>query len=293
MKHCYFFSLIAIGALVAGCKQQAERATDVRYTIDFEQCFDTEQPMLVSEIADQVEYLELKTPDDVIITRIWDVKQLDDYLFIKARWDVYLFHKNGQFIRQVGSRGQGPEEYLVSGKPEIDRKKKEIIIADTEKFLFYDLEGNFLRSKKWKNDTKIGLSDTVIWISRITTNRQKSKAIAVSSREVGDTLAYIPNSLCDPNISSTWAGTSSTPYTRMFYHKNDTLYFKGDEANDTIWKLSGIRATPYASIAMGKYKMPIEYESWYFSFDEYRKNADRYWGVSSLVEDDRYFFLFS
>jgi hypothetical protein len=69
--------------LFAGCKKQAERNIDI-YTIDFEQCFETERQMAVSEIADNVEYIELKTPEDVIVTRVWDVKQIDDYLLIDS-----------------------------------------------------------------------------------------------------------------------------------------------------------------------------------------------------------------
>ncbi|MDR2773647.1 MAG: 6-bladed beta-propeller [Tannerella sp.] len=295
MKHGYIFSFIMICILFAGCKKQTDPGADGEsefYTIDYEQCFETEKQMAISEIADSVEYIELKTPEDIIVTRIWDVKQVDDYLVIKARLDVYLFHKNGQFIRQIGSRGQGPREYIVPVNVEIDRKKKEIIISDTEKLLFYDLEGNFLCNKKLKDVTYIGIFDSIIWISDITTNRQKCKAVAFSLQNVGDTIACIPNPLYGPIKNSGSTAIIRTIFT-MFYHKNDALYFKGDVSNDTIWKLSGVHAVPYAFIDMGKYKMPVEFEAWYSSYDTFVKNNERYWGVSSLVENDHYFFFFS
>jgi hypothetical protein len=248
--------------------------------------------MAISEIADNVEYIELKTPEDVIITRIWDVKQIDDCLLIKARHDVYLFHTNGQFIRQVGSHGQGPGEYLTCSDVEIDRKKREIIIADTEKLLFYDLDGNFLRSKKRKG-IDIGLSDTILWISKIATYEQKYKAVAVSLQDPGDTLAYIPNPVYGKTQETGPTAIIYPSLMDMFYHKNDSLYFNGDESNDTIWKLSGVQAEPYAVIDMGKYKLPLEFEAWYSSYDTYMKNRERYWAVSLLVEDDHYFFLLS
>jgi hypothetical protein len=291
MKHCYFFYW-AICFLLPGCTPQTNHNTDI-YTIDFEQGFDTERQMAISEIADNVEYIELKTPEDIIITKIWDVKQIDAYLLIHARQDVYLFHTNGQFIRQIGSRGQGPGEYLVPGKIEIDRKKKEIIISDVQKLLFYDLDGNFLRSKKRKDIIYIGLSDSILWISDIATMLQKCKAVAVSLQDPGDTLAHIPNPVYGIIKESDNAAILHGPLTKMFYHKNDSLYFKGDPSNDTIWKLSGVQAEPYAFIDMGKYKLPLEFESWYFSIDTYIRNGDRYWGVPSAVEDDHYFFLLS
>jgi hypothetical protein len=292
MKRCYILSFITICILLSGCKKQTDRNTDV-HVIDFEQCFDTERQMFLSEIADSIEYIELKTPDDVVITRIWDVKQIDDYLIIQARLDVYLFHKNGQFIRQVGSRGQGPGEYIVPCNIEIDHKKKEIVISDTQKLLFYDFDGNFLRSKKWKDITYIGLSDSILWTGEITTNLQKYKAVAVSLQDPGDTLACILNPLYGTGtiINSDNNMTVRANYT-IFYHKNDSLYFKGDVSNDTIRKLSGVYAEPYTFINMGKYKMPIEFEGWY-SYDAFIRNNEKYWGVFSLVEDDRFFFLLS
>jgi hypothetical protein len=294
MKHCYILSFIAICILFTGCKKQTNRNDEQSefYTIDYEQSFDTEKQMAISEIADNVEYIELKTPEDVIITKIRDVEQIDDCLIIHARLDVYLFHKNGKFIRQVGSRGQGPGEYIVPVNVEIDRKRKEIVISDTQKVLFYDLDGNFLRSKKWKDIAFIGVSDSILWMGSITTNRQKYKAVAVSLQAPGDTLACIPNSLYGPVRNSGYATAVMVNFT-LFYHKDDLLYFKGDASNDTIWKLSGVHVKPYAFIDMGKYKLPLEFEPWYSSYDAFLKNCEKYWGIFSLVEDDRYFFLLS
>jgi hypothetical protein len=286
--------------LIAGCKKQTDSGTDGQsefYAIDYEQCFETEKQMAISEIADTVEYIELKTPEDIIVTRIWDVKQLDDYLLIHARLDVYLFHTNGQFIRQIGRLGQGPGEYIVPVNVEIDHKKKEIIISDTEKMLFYDLDGNFLRNKKFKfkSSTDLGLSDSILWISRsITTGRYKYTAVAISLQQyTGDTLAYIPNPLYGKFQETGNTATVEMPFTKKYYYRNDSLYFKGDVFSDTIWKLSGLHTEPYACINMGKYGMPLEYEPWYSSYDTYIKNNGRYWGVSSIVEDDQYFFLLS
>jgi hypothetical protein len=64
-------------------------------------------------------------------------------------------------------------------------------------------------------------------------------------------------------------------------------------SNDTIWRLSGVSAEPYAFVDMGKYKLPVEFEPWYSSREVYRQNMDKYWSVSSIVEDKHYFFLFS
>ena len=260
MKHEFFIFLITTCFIFTGCSNQERLNTEI-YTIDFVQGFDTEQQMFVSDIANSVEYLELKTPDDIVITRIWEIIQFDDYLLIKARWDAYLFHKNGQFIRQIGARGQGPGEYNVAGSIDVDRKRKEIVIVDVRKFLFYDFEGNFLRSNKREGYApEIAFSDTMMWAGNVISSANtKYQAVAVSLQGEGDTLAYIHNSLYGINKSDHTLHSSHSQV-NFFYYEKDFLYFKGDMSNDTIWKISGVSAEPYAFIDMGKYKMPVEYE---------------------------------
>ncbi|HCC50775.1 MAG TPA: hypothetical protein DEQ30_00930 [Porphyromonadaceae bacterium] len=296
MRYYPILFLIHICLLQAGCNKETTKNANEPfefYTIDFEQGFDTERQMFISEIADSVEYIELKTPDDVIITRIWDIKQLDSLLIIRSRRDAYIFHKNGQFIKQIGARGQGPGEYISLVDLEIDRKKKEIVITDTEKLLFCDLNGNFLRSQKRKPEIiYLGISDSVLWMGDIEDLANKYKAVAVSLDRLNDTLACIPNPMY--GITKPPGSTSAlSPYEIFFYYKNDLLYFKGSVSNDTIWKISGVHAEPYAFIDLGKYKLPLKYEPWYSSFENYVQNYDPYWSVLSVIEDDRYFYLFS
>lgn len=70
MKCLLLFSSFCL--FCAGCTKQAQDQ-DLLLTVDFESCLKTERAMNISEIADTVEYLELKTPKDIIISRIWDV----------------------------------------------------------------------------------------------------------------------------------------------------------------------------------------------------------------------------
>jgi len=291
MRHEYFLFFITTCFIFTGCSKRERLNTEI-YNIDFEQGFDTEQQMFISEIADSVEYIELKTPDGVVVTRIWNIIQFDDYLLIKARHDVLLFHKNGQFIKYIGSRGQGPGEYTVSGEIGYDRKNKEIVIADTRQLLFYNWEGNFLRSNRINESiSEIGISDTIIWIGEVISSAN-TKYLAVAISLQGDTLAYIHNSLYGINKSDHILYLTNSQV-KFFYSEKDFLYFKGDMSNDTIWKISGVSAEPYAFIDMGKYKMPVEYEAWYSSMETYLKNKGRYWSVCSMVEGDQYFFLLS
>ena len=264
------------------------------YGIDFVKCFNTEQQMFISEIADTVEYIELKTPYDIVIANIRDVILFGDSLLLKSMGIVYLFHKSGQFIRQIGAKGQGPGEYLTAIEIAVDKKKKEIIVQKRGGLLYYNFDGVFLRSINHPfYFVSFGeISDSIIWYAdQIATNEQKYKAFAIPSNGDVDTLTSIPNEYYGKKTSGDQAVVLDIRVF-YFYHYNGSLYFKGNSSNDMIWKLSGLDATPYAHINMGKYKLPFEYEPW-VSHDEYMRNSDRYLAVKSVQEDDSYFFLFS
>jgi len=188
--------------------------------------------------------------------------------------------------------GQGPGEYIVTSDIGFDVNKKEILVSDTEKILFYDLEGNFLRSRNMKEVNSIGVSDSILWMCPfIYSTNLKYQAIAFFLNSEGDTIANISNPAYGA-VKSDNMGSVGTPLNTKFYRKDDFLYFKGEQHNDTVWKISGANAVPHVFINMGKYKMPLEYEPW-VSVDDFFKYCEKYWCVQSLVEDDIFFYLFS
>lgn len=287
----YIISFLTI--LSSGCNKQKDSDSlekGTPFTIDFEQCMATEQAMKISEIADTVEYLELKTPEDIVITRIFDIIPVDDFLIIRSRDGVFKFTRNGNFVKKIGRSGQGPGEYTWISSMDVDLIKKEIIMADSEQVLYYDLEGNFLRKEKWGFLFRIALSDSILWVCSHSIHIYKYVAYALNSK--GDTIASMPN----PNygMKSLNEGVrSSTPQLlRTFYRNKGSLYLKGVADNDTIFQLSGMNSIPYAIISRGKYKLPEEYEPWY-SWDEFEKHGNRYWGIPAVAEDNRYAYLFA
>lgn len=291
MKYILLISIISLSIILSSCNNSAKRERNKLYTIDFEQCMATVQPMRMSEIADTVEYLELKTPKDVIITRIWEIIPMGDFMILHTRDGVFKFTKKGDFIKKIGHSGQGPGEYTLILGVDIDPLKKVIIMADiSEQVLVYDLDGNFLRSEKWGFLHNIGLSDSALWVSELAIPTNKYIAFALNPK--GDTIASISNPHYGMKSKDAGMGVSQAKYLKPFYRYKGSLYLKGKEVNDTIYQLSGADCMPYAFLNMGKYKLPIEYEAWY-SYDEHDKFGSRYWGIPSVAEDDYRLFLTS
>lgn len=278
--------------LLVGCNRPKEANLTVstaQHNVDFEQCMCTERTMRLSEIADTIEFLELKTPKETIITRIWDIFPTDEFLLVFSRDGVFKFTRDGNFVKKIGGTGQGPGEYTLAIGTDIDRRKHEIVISDVaQKVLFYDFDGNFLREEKWGYLFNIGCSDSVLWVSEYVNQTCKFIAFALNSK--GDTIASIPNPHYGMKSKDIGTGGSMAKYLKPFYRYQGELYLKGKEINDTVYQISGKDYIPYAILEMGKYKLPVEYEAWY-SYDDHDKYGKSYWSVAAVGEDDRYLFL--
>lgn len=284
--------LVLLVAILSSCT--TEKKADfpekgMPYIVDLEQCMATEQAMKISDIADTVEYIELKTPEDLVISVAFDVIPVDDYWIIHSRDGVFKFTNKGEYLTTIGHRGQGPSEYSGIFNVDVDYIKKEIVINAYEKVLFYDLDGNYLRMERKKGTMfSIGISDSILWVSDMGTNVDKYIGFAMNSQR--DIIDSIPSPFYGMKSQDGAAGLHLAMLYKAFYRYRDTLYMKGKELNDTIYQLAGVKRKPYAALNMGKYKLPVEYEAWN-NFEASKKQGAHYWGIPSVSEDDRYLFL--
>lgn len=286
----YIISLYIIGlmSILFSCTSKTFDKSSSLITVDLEQCMSVEKAVALSEIADTLEYIELKTPADIIITRILDIVPYENFLIIHSRDGLFKFNKDGEFIKTLAKKGQGPGEYDMIFGIEVDPLKKELILADSEKTIYYDLEGNFLRNVKTGNLFCIAFTDTTLWATGLAHRTMEFMAVALNHR--GDTIATMPNPYYGMKSMDAGMGVSYSKYWNPFYHYRGDLYLKGKEHNDTVFKLLGKERIPYIYLNMGKYKLPIEYEPWY-SYEAFLKEAYRYWAIPAVLEDDCFLYL--
>ena len=106
----------------------------------------------LSEIASDVEFVQLEVTDESLLRDIFGIKVSDSHILIHDINQVYLFARDGKFLTRVGSQGQGPSEYLHVDKVMLDEKRQEIIVATTTTGIkVYGLDGKY---KKTVPDTK-------------------------------------------------------------------------------------------------------------------------------------------
>lgn len=104
----------------------------------------------ISELIKDVEYIPLETSDNSLISHISMVDIYKDRIFVMdniMQNKVYIFDIDGKFIKAVGQKGGGPEEYALITGMTIDRKNDQLIVYDNMKrrFMYYTLNGEFNR----------------------------------------------------------------------------------------------------------------------------------------------------
>ncbi len=283
-----FFCAICSMSMLLSCISKEYDKSSCLITVDLEQCMSVEKAVVLSDIVDTLEYIELKTPADIIITRILDIVPYENFLVIHSRDGLFKFTEDGEFVKILAKKGQGPGEYNMIFGITVDPLKKELILADSEKTIYYDLEGNFLRNVKTGNLFCIALKDTTLWATGLAHRTMEFMAVALNQR--GDTIATMPNPYYGMESMDAGMGVSYSKYWNPFYHYKRDLYLKGKEHNDTVFKLQGKERIPYIYLDMGKYKLPIEYEPWY-SYEAFLKEAYRYWAIPAVLEDDNFLYL--
>ena len=294
MKHIegqLIIQLVAVLVFSLGiqsCTKQASVDQGDMYVIPIQSVFETERSMKLSELVDTIEYLELKTPEGLIISTIRGVKQVEDFLLIQARMVLYKFTLNGDYVCTVGGKGQGPGEYTGVYDFDMDYRSRRIVISDSGRTHYYDFDGNYLESEKSETISDFAIIDTLKWVCCPSPQIYPFRYVVLDVK--GDTLRTIAN----PNYgkpSKNEGGVYGYASTRQnrFYRHQGQLYTKGQLDEDTVYRVEGTHRVPHIAFEFGSLHLPDQYASWY-DYEAFQKNAMNYWQVPAVFEDDRYIY---
>jgi hypothetical protein len=125
--------------------------TEALYTVDVDR-LKHEDTIYTSSFFKNVRTIILEDHDDALIGEIQWIQAFDDYIlifdFVIAK-KLFVFDKNGKFLRQIGRVGRGPGEYLQVVDFCIDTERREIYLLDSgiRKTLKYNLDtGEYINS---------------------------------------------------------------------------------------------------------------------------------------------------
>ena len=147
----FFLSILLI---TTGCKRQDQTADD-RVTVDVTKNSFPKKELVLQDFMD-VEYIPLETNDEFVNQGfVQDVGK--EFILVKNykdNGDIFVYDRTGKAIRKINRKGQGGEEYISCRSVTLDEENNEMFINDflARKIKVYDLEGNFKRSIKQKQD---------------------------------------------------------------------------------------------------------------------------------------------
>jgi|GEM_PF-633850 len=142
----YFNYLIFVALLLASCSGK-KSGNLPEFPVDFGQNIESQLPL--SEITESIEAIELEMTDESVIDPRPGLMQRiiisDNLLIIAQSKKIFVFDRNGKFIRSIGSKGQGPGEYISINSIAYDESNKLLFVGEYTKIIIYDLEGHFLK----------------------------------------------------------------------------------------------------------------------------------------------------
>ena len=99
----------------------------------------------LSEIAQDVVAIPLETNENCLISYINRVISTKEHFFVLSDC-IYMFNRQGEFERKIGSLGRGPEEYTGISTFAVDEISERIIVASRNKLLCFGFNGDFIFS---------------------------------------------------------------------------------------------------------------------------------------------------
>lgn len=104
-----------------------------------------------SDFISHIDFIKLETVDESIIGKIDKIEMDDKYIYIldrRAAKTLFVFEKNGKFVRKIGKKGKGPGEYgNIYDFVILDDGRIVILDLAKNKLLFYN-NFNFTHSVK-------------------------------------------------------------------------------------------------------------------------------------------------
>ena len=270
--------VFSIFLVLASCS----RPTDDKQVIPVRQHIGNQPSTKLSDYAEDIYYIPLETPEDLHLRGNERVAVTSEHIIIFGG-QCYLFSKNGDFIRRIGSRGRGPGEYSTASTGYFFPYNSNIYFpASRIKTVAYSLNNEYLE--------EINLPHNFV------VHRNISDHLLAGYRMFHDGNADWNIFVFDNNGDSVWvkenkfrfSGVSEiTFYNEIsFYYYDDKLHMK-ELYSDTIYKFShnGELSSKY-SLDLGDYSFPPELKE---DFEQFLSASSRkYFNVTNIYESARY-----
>ena len=223
-----------------------------------------EGDLRMSDLIESVEYIPLETTDKCLIGNGVFYDFSDDYIITgdyKGE-TAYLFDRKGKFMRPIGSKGGGPQDFTHLGYMWIDANSRYVVINTSGKALFFDLKGNFLFSTRFPIDDRQVSCYTQEKFLRVAESyllRDSSYYVFNLFDQKGRLIKEAIRSVPIPLIADkAWRIAFKIIPIGNSYEYENMLHVR-ETMNDTIYQIDGLNNfIPKYVFNLGKYRLTPE-----------------------------------
>ena len=149
-----FLVAVLLYLYIPFCNAQSNKVEDSKgkIIIDLDKInINPDVEFLTSMVFKRIKIIPLETNESCLIGGIHKIQVFDQYILVADFTinSLFVFNKEGRFIRRIGGIGQGPGEFVSINDFTIDRINKTVYISDgrLSRINKYDLEtGKFIQS---------------------------------------------------------------------------------------------------------------------------------------------------
>ena len=244
-------------------KQKSSSVNDPNrfFDINYEDAIQSKKTVTLSQLAYDVEYVQLETNKDCMVDLRYYPKYFftDNYIFVSNRDHILQFSREGRFIKKIGNPGRGPGEIDLIRTMSIIPDKNLIVVQKNGKreLLFFSFEGELVKTVEYLDYyTNIKIMNDENYIAYSDGVNGNEKFTFLLTNENKDTISFVNN-------YTTWVKTSRATVSLMgrefepFYLLDNKYLFKA-MYNDTVYTIENNKIRPVYFVNLGKYKLPDE-----------------------------------
>ena len=244
--------------ILKNTSQQNNPDNDKFFEIKYEELLKQKNICHLSQIANDVQYIQLETNEHCLISELAKYYFSDSLIFVAVKDHVLEFSINGKFIRQIGKPGNGPGEISSIIMISVLPKQRMIVIHDhiKSKMIYFSFNGNFIKTVTVPRHKYIKVLNNGMYISYEEALGKSEENYFSLTSESGKIISAAKN-------YNQWSSRTGQPsiilnwFFEPFYLYQKNTFFK-TMFNDTVYTINENKIIPRYFINLGKSKLPEE-----------------------------------
>jgi hypothetical protein len=248
--------------------------------------------VFLSEVAENMEYVQLETTDECVIGKSYDVFFSEKHIVVcdqhRERNVLFLFDRTGKYIRTISGRGQGPGEYLSIDYLDLTDDKLFVWDSDKRTVFCYSLATGKCMNQKYYSYEELNpiamkcIKDSILIFYSPYPNLGENPENFFHLHTLSFDFA-VENNLYPGNFKEPITDEKHHDRMRMCtYIKDGNLHLWQNNHNNVVLRITdSMQIVPKYKLFLGKYDPGEEID----------KPGDKKFQIFDLDESDNFLFI--